>query len=66
MKHSTFDDFWKKFSPKEHYNDITVPTLNISGWYDIFVPSTLNNYMGMKKMEVVKLQEIIHILLWDH
>ena len=49
MKHSTFDDFWNKFSPKEHYNNITVPTLNISGWYNIFVLGTLNNYMGMKK-----------------
>jgi putative CocE/NonD family hydrolase len=28
---------------------MTMPALNISGWYDIFVPSTLNNYSEMKK-----------------
>lgn len=49
MQHSTFDDYWKKFSVKEHYQDITAPALNVSGWYDIFVRSTLNNYMGMRK-----------------
>lgn len=49
MKHSTYDDYWKQFSPKEHYQDTTVPALNVSGWYDIFVGSTLSNYMGMRK-----------------
>ncbi|MBR3364190.1 MAG: CocE/NonD family hydrolase [Solobacterium sp.] len=48
MKHSTYDDYWKQFSPKEHYGDITVPALNVSGWYDIFVRSTLDNYRGMR------------------
>ena len=31
MKHSTYDNYWKKFSIKDHYDKITVPTLNISG-----------------------------------
>jgi len=69
MKHNTFDDFWKKFSPKEHYNDITVPTLNISGWYDIFVPSTLNNYMGMKKnggSEIARNNSYLIMGPWSH
>ena len=69
MKHSTFDDFWKKFSPKEHYNDITVPTLNISGWYDIFVPSTLNNYMGMKNnggSEIARNNSYLIMGPWSH
>ena len=60
MKHNTYDDYCIKMSPKEYYKDITVPTLNINGWYDIFVPSTLNNYIVRKKMEEVKLQEKIH------
>lgn len=69
MKHSTFDDYWKKFSPKEHYQDITVPTLNISGWYDIFVPSTLNNYMGMKKnggSEIARKNSYLIMGPWSH
>ena len=48
MNHSVFDDYWKQFSPKLHYPDIVAPALNISGWYDIFVPSTLRNYRGMR------------------
>ena len=69
MKHSTFDDYWKKLSPKEHYSDITVPTLNISGWYDIFVPSTLNNFMGMRKnggSEIAKSNTYLIMGPWTH
>ena len=32
-----------------NYEQIDVPALNISGWYDIFPWSTLPNYMGMKQ-----------------
>ena len=69
MKHNTYDDYWKKMSPKEHYKDITVPTLNISGWYDIFVPSTLNNYMGMKKnggSEIARKNTFLIMGPWSH
>jgi len=48
MNHSVFDDYWKQFSPKLHYSEVQAPALNISGWYDIFVPSTLRNYRGMR------------------
>ena len=69
MKHSTFDDYWKKMSIKEHYNNIMVPTLNISGWYDIFVPSTLNNYMGMKEKggsEIARANAYLIMGPWSH
>lgn len=42
-------DFWRKNSPNSGYQNITVPALNISGWYDIFVSSTLNNFNRMKQ-----------------
>ena len=48
MSHNTFDDFWRQFSPKLHYGEVTAPALNVSGWYDIFVPSTLRNYRGLR------------------
>ena len=48
LAHPTADDFWLASSPKVGYEQISVPALNISGWYDIFLWSTIQNYMGMK------------------
>jgi hypothetical protein len=49
LAHAGADDFWRVTSPQEGYEGITAPALNISGWYDIFLWGTLQNYMGMKQ-----------------
>jgi len=41
VAHSSYDDYWKKRSIKYRYTDVTVPILNIGGWYDIFSKTTL-------------------------
>src|SRR5713101_4892260 len=35
-------------SIEEYHARITVPALNIGGWYDIFLGGTLRNYRGMR------------------
>ncbi len=50
MAHSEYDDYWKKVSIEESHSDITVPALNIGGWYDIFLVGTINNFVRMRKM----------------
>ena len=37
LAHPTYDDYWRSIAHKEHYEQITVPALNIGGWYDIFL-----------------------------
>jgi len=49
LAHATPDDYWAQRSPWSGYEQIQVPALNISGWYDIFLWSTFQNYMGMKQ-----------------
>jgi putative CocE/NonD family hydrolase len=39
--HATYDDYWKKRSTEHRYPDVTVPVLNMGGWYDIFSKTTL-------------------------
>ena len=39
----------KALSIEEHHNKITVPALNIGGWYDIFQGGTIRNYTGMRE-----------------
>ncbi|CUR56713.1 X-Pro dipeptidyl-peptidase-like protein [metagenome] len=32
-----------------HYDELAVPSLNIGGWYDIFMQGTLDNYRAMRE-----------------
>lgn len=48
LTHRTADDYWQQSSVSAHYGQITTPALLISGWYDIFPWSTLQNFMGMR------------------
>lgn len=48
LAHRTHDDYWPPIAPNAGYERITAPALNIGGWYDIFLWSTLQNYMGMR------------------
>jgi putative CocE/NonD family hydrolase len=36
-------------APVEMYRQIQIPVLNISGWYDIFLDGTLENYQQMRR-----------------
>lgn len=49
LAHPAYDDFWRATAPRESYAKITVPALNIGGWYDLFLKGTLANYIGMKQ-----------------
>ncbi len=49
LAQATPDDYWSSRSPCSGYEHIQVPALNISGWYDIFLWSTFQNYLGMRQ-----------------
>ncbi len=48
LNHATPGPYWEVMAPNAGYDRITVPALNISGWYDIFIGGTLENFRGMK------------------
>ena len=37
LAHPARDQFWQDLSVADRFEDITVPALNIGGWFDIFV-----------------------------
>ncbi len=49
LSHSSGGEYWHGASPEKGYEGITVPALNISGWYDIFLWSTFRNFTGMRE-----------------
>jgi uncharacterized protein len=47
LAHPSYDDFWKRWSIEDHFDQITVPVFHIGAWYDIFLRGTLRNYTGL-------------------
>jgi uncharacterized protein len=48
LAHPDYDEYWKQWSIEEHFSSITVPMLQVGGWYDIFSAGTIGNYVGVK------------------
>jgi putative CocE/NonD family hydrolase len=69
LAHPTADDYWLPSSPRAGYDQIGVPALNVSGWYDIFLWSTFQNYMGMRERggtEEARRNQRLIIGPWTH
>jgi putative CocE/NonD family hydrolase len=49
LAHPSYDGYWKATAPRESWDRITVPALNMGGWYDLFLKGTIANYLGMKE-----------------
>lgn len=48
LDHPTYDDYWKALSPRERFDQVTVPALNIGGWFDGFMRGTIRCYAGIR------------------
>ncbi len=69
LSHPTYDDYWKRVAHSEYYEQITVPALNMGGWYDLFLGGTLANYVGMKQRggsAVARAHQRLVIGPWSH
>ena len=69
LAHPTWDDYWKGVSPRERFNKVQVPALNIGGWYDGFLRGTVRCYEGMRNRGGSALaRDQQHLLLgpWKH
>lgn len=69
LTHRTADDYWRQSSISAYYAQIDVPALIISGWYDIFPQSALQNFMGMRvrgKSERARQNPRVIIGPWSH
>jgi len=69
LAHPARDEFWRGLSVADRFEDITVPALNIGGWFDIFVSSTVRTFTGLRKRggsaEAREGQRLI-VGPWDH
>lgn len=49
LAHEAYDDFWRSMSLHEEYQEMDVPALHVSGWYDDLVHETIQNFVKMRQ-----------------
>jgi len=49
MKHPTFDEFWRSCGYEQYWPQITVPALNMTGWWDMNFLGAPRNFVGMRE-----------------
>jgi putative CocE/NonD family hydrolase len=67
--HPDRDEFWRGISPSEHYNTMTTASLNVGGWFDIFINQTLTSYMSLRAhgaSEAARAGQRLLIGPWSH
>jgi putative CocE/NonD family hydrolase len=47
LAHPTYDAYWKPLDLEARAPEMDVPALNIGGWYDVFLRSTIGSYKTM-------------------
>lgn len=47
LDHPSYDAYWKPLNLEARANEMSVPALNIGGWYDVFLRSTIGSYKTM-------------------
>ncbi|MEM9705882.1 MAG: CocE/NonD family hydrolase, partial [Pseudomonadota bacterium] len=47
LAHPSYDDYWKPLNLEGRAPEMSVPALNIGGWYDVFLRSTIGSYKTM-------------------
>ncbi len=70
IKHPIDDGYWgQRGIGREAFDDVTVPVLNIGGWYDIFSKATLEMTNGVRKESsnlAVRRNQFAVIGPWSH
>jgi putative CocE/NonD family hydrolase len=63
IRHPSYDAYWEELGNVEKdYARVDVPAYGLGGWYDVFLQSTLNNFMGVRRGHKVLIGPWIHSL----
>src|SRR4029078_5155605 len=69
LRHDTWDAYWQQWSPRRRYEQITVPTLHVDGWYDIFLEGTLEDFNSLQQRagsETARRHQKLVVGPWRH
>ena len=69
LAHPSYDAYWRPVNLEARAPEMIVPALNIGGWYDVFLRSTLGSYQTMKTeaaSETARTGQRLIIGPWPH
>ena len=69
VSHHTYDDYWKQRGIGQRHNEVTVPVLNIGGWYDIFSKTTVdlvNRVRATSRDKLARRNQFVVMGPWAH
>jgi uncharacterized protein len=67
--HRTDGPYWQRWEPQRYYPKITIPVLDVEGWYDAFLAGGVHNFTGMVSSggsAWARANQRIVIGPWDH
>lgn len=66
--HPRYDSYWEDIDVTEHLADVDTPLLNVSGWYDMFLPGHLDLYEAIEEDAGPLAREEQRFIVgpWDH
>src|SRR5256885_10511270 len=69
LQHTHFDAYWDAISYQNRFDQVDVPVLHITGWYDDEQIGTPMNYVGMTangRTEQARANQKLLIGPWEH
>ena len=67
MDHDTLDDFWKSMRFDDRYDEIDVPCLHVTGWYDLEdLAGAFHHYEHMAAHSPARDQQRLIVGPWSH
>jgi len=69
LAHPDYDDYWRPLNLEARAPEMAVPALNIGGWYDVFLRSTIGSFTTMRReaaTEVARQGQRMVIGPWVH
>jgi uncharacterized protein len=69
VAHPTFDDYWRARSIAGRFDHVSVPVLNVGGWYDIFSQPTLQHIARVRHSstnELARRNQFVVLGPWGH
>lgn len=49
LEHSTDDEYWAAIKVKDKFHEITVPALEMGGWFDLYSKDSFTNFNGLRQ-----------------
>jgi putative CocE/NonD family hydrolase len=68
VDHPTYDAYWENLDVSRAHERLNVASLNMGGWYDVFLGGTIHNYTGMRTHGPAGLRDRHKLLIgpWNH